>query len=124
MYAPTTEPAVAEAAYSYQSGRWLAARIAVRMSGPANVGTGELSRIARENRPAAPRCRNVVRSVGCARRVCLCRRKLNTLAIYQAGAARTQPAFFTRVVSNSRPSGLLTNIFSPSNRTGTVSPAP
>src|SRR5271169_136864 len=54
-YAPMTEPAVATNAYSYQGSRWLAERIAVRMSGPANVGSGELSRMAREKRPRAPR---------------------------------------------------------------------
>src|SRR5215472_19292071 len=42
-----TDPAVADAAYSYQRGLWLAARIAVRMSGPAKVGMGELSITAR-----------------------------------------------------------------------------
>src|SRR5579863_8498686 len=58
-YAPTTDPAVAIAAYSYQGLRWLAERTAVRMSGPAKVGMGELSRIARKKRPNAPRCRIV-----------------------------------------------------------------
>jgi hypothetical protein len=33
-YAPITDPAVATAAYSYHGLRWLAARIAVKMSGP------------------------------------------------------------------------------------------
>jgi hypothetical protein len=55
-----TDPAVAVRAYSNHGPRWLAARIAVRMSGPAKVGSGELSRIARKNRPSAPRCRNLV----------------------------------------------------------------
>src|SRR5579862_66730 len=67
--APRTDPAVADAAYSYQRGRWLAARTAVRMSGPAKLGIGELSRMANPNSPAAPRCRRVVISVGCPRRV-------------------------------------------------------
>src|SRR5580693_9112025 len=55
IYAPITDPAVATAAYSYQGFRWLAARIAIRMSGPPNVGSGELSRIARKKSPSAPR---------------------------------------------------------------------
>ena len=63
MYAPRTDPAVADAAYSYQRGLWLAARIAVRMSGPAKVGMGELSIIARAKSPAAPRWRSVDRRV-------------------------------------------------------------
>src|SRR5271163_4834028 len=58
-YAPTTDPAVATAAYSHQGLRWLPARIASRMSSPPKVGRGELSRIARKNRPNAPRCRKM-----------------------------------------------------------------
>jgi len=58
-YAPITDPAVATAAYSYQGLRWVAARIAVKMSGPPNVGRGELSSIARKKSPSAPRWRNI-----------------------------------------------------------------
>ncbi len=54
-----TEPAVATAAYSYQGLRWLAARIAVRISGPPNVGSGELSKMARKKSPNAPKWRNI-----------------------------------------------------------------
>jgi hypothetical protein len=43
-YAPITDPAVATAAYSYHGSRWVAARIAVKMSGAPKVGRGELSR--------------------------------------------------------------------------------
>jgi len=45
------DPAVATAAYSYHGLRWAAARMAVRISGPPNVGKGELSRMARKNSP-------------------------------------------------------------------------
>src|ERR1039458_2648631 len=58
-YAPVTDPAVATAAYSYPGSRWRAARIAVKMSGPPNVGRGELSRIARKRSPSAPKWRNI-----------------------------------------------------------------
>jgi hypothetical protein len=54
-----TDPAVATAAYSYHGLRWVAARIAVKMSGPPNVGRGELSRIARKKSPSAPKWRNI-----------------------------------------------------------------
>jgi hypothetical protein len=37
----------------------VAARIAIRMSGPAKVGRGELSRIARKKSPNAPKWRKV-----------------------------------------------------------------
>src|ERR1700681_2871535 len=53
------DPAVATAAYSYHGLRWAAARMAVRISGPPNVGKGELSRIARKNSPSAPKWRNI-----------------------------------------------------------------
>ena len=53
--APITDPAVATTAYSYHGLRWVAARMAVKMSGPPNVGKGELSRIARKKSPSAPK---------------------------------------------------------------------
>jgi len=56
---PQPDPAFATAAYSYYGLRWLAARIAVRMSGPPNVGRGELSTIARKKSPSAPKRRNI-----------------------------------------------------------------
>src|ERR1700744_6492352 len=55
MYAPRIEPAVAAVTYSYQGFRRLATSSTRRMSGPPNVGTGELSRTASENSPNAPR---------------------------------------------------------------------
>src|SRR5580658_228581 len=57
--APMTDPAVAMAAYSYQGSRCVADKTAVRMSGPLNVGMGELSRMAMKKRPSAPRWRRV-----------------------------------------------------------------
>src|SRR5579862_382622 len=136
-YAPKTDPPVAVAANSYHSGRWLAARMAVRISGPANVGIGELSRMARKKSPAAPRCRSVDRNVGLARRREVCAIRLSILAIYQARAklpapspssrlkSRTlHPIFFTMVVSNSFPLGRFTNILFPAKRTGTTLPFP
>ena len=58
-----TDPTVAVAAYSYQGLRWLADRMAVRMSGPPKVGMGELSRMARKKSPRAPRWRRVAAKV-------------------------------------------------------------
>jgi hypothetical protein len=37
----------------------------LRMSGPPKVGNGELSRMASENNPSAPRCRNTAKIVRC-----------------------------------------------------------
>ena len=41
--------------------------MAVRMSGPASVGIGELSAIARRSSPNAPKCRKNAASPGCCR---------------------------------------------------------
>src|SRR5579871_556904 len=66
--------------------------MAVRMSGPAKVGIGELSRIARKKSPAAPRCRSVDNSVGLRLLLWACKSRLSTLAIYQARATVRVPA--------------------------------
>jgi hypothetical protein len=79
-YAPITDPAVATAAYSYDGLRWLAARIAVKMSGPPNVGSGELSRMARKKSPNAPKWRNI-EVTPCA--VAFGMKMFNMSAIYQ-----------------------------------------
>ena len=81
--APITDPTVATAAYSYHGLRWLAARIAVRMSGPPNVGRGELSRIARKKSPSAPKWRNI-EVTPCPRfRLAFWMKAFNMGAIYQ-----------------------------------------
>src|SRR5580693_1978584 len=54
IYAPITDPAVATAAYSYQGFRWLAARIAIRMSGPPNVAAGSYPGSRERRAPALP----------------------------------------------------------------------
>src|SRR5438445_4582769 len=81
--APNTDPTVATAAYSYHGLRWLAARIAVRMSGPPNVGSEELSRIARKKSPSAPKWRNI-EVTPCPRfRLAFWMKTFNMGAIYQ-----------------------------------------
>src|ERR1017187_3288121 len=82
-YAPITDPAVATAAYSYHGLRWLAARIAVKMSGPPNVGSGELSTMARENSPNAPKWRNIEVTPWPQRGVASWRKMFNTNSLYQ-----------------------------------------
>src|SRR5438552_18426303 len=92
--APTTDPAVATAAYSYHGLRWLAARIAVRMSGPPNVGRGELSRIARKKSPSAPKWRNI-EVTPCPRfRLAFWMKAFNMGAIYQLCWTILRTAFF------------------------------
>src|SRR5579864_3176403 len=83
-----TDPAVAEAAYSHHNGRWLAARMAVTMSGPPNVGKGVLSRIARKNNPAAPRCRRAAVNVRAGRLRWLGTIRCSIFAIYQVRPRR------------------------------------
>jgi hypothetical protein len=82
-YAPITDPAVATAAYSYHGLRWLAARIAVKMSGPPNVGSGELSTMAREKSPNAPKWRNIEVKPWPQRGVACWRKMFNTNPLYQ-----------------------------------------
>src|ERR1017187_9016563 len=82
-YAPITDPAVATAAYSYQGLRWLAARIAVKMSGPPNVGSGELSTMAREKSPNAPKWRNIEVKPWPRRGVACWRKMFNTNPLFQ-----------------------------------------
>src|ERR1700679_1414177 len=82
-YAPITDPAVATAAYSYHGLRWLAARIAVKMSGPPNVGSGELSRMARKKRPNAPKWRNIEVTPWPRRGVAPWKKMFNTNPLYQ-----------------------------------------
>ena len=82
-YAPITDPAVATAAYSYQGLRWLAARIAVKMSGPPNVGSGELSTMAREKSPNAPKWRNIEVKPSPRPGVAPWRKMFNTNPLYQ-----------------------------------------
>jgi len=82
-YAPITDPAVATAAYSYHGLRWLAARIAVKMSGPPNVGSGELSTMAREKSPNAPKWWNIEVKPWPRRGVACWRKMFNTNPLYQ-----------------------------------------
>jgi len=82
-YAPITDPAVATAAYSYHGLRWLAARIAVKMSGPPNVGSGELSTMAREKSPNAPKWWNIEVTPWPRRGVASWRKMFNTNSLYQ-----------------------------------------
>ena len=82
-YAPITDPAVATAAYSYHGLRWLAARIAVKMSGPPNVGSGELSTMAREKSPNAPKWWNIEVTPWPQRGVASWRKMFNTNSLYQ-----------------------------------------
>src|ERR1035437_6809280 len=78
-----TDPAVATAAYSYHGLRWLAARIAVKMSGPPNVGSGELATMAREKSPNAPKWRNIEVKPWPRRGVASWRKMFNTNSLYQ-----------------------------------------
>src|SRR5580692_8444990 len=81
--APATDPGVAQAAYSSQRSWRAADRTAVRMSGPPKVGMGELSRMARKKRPAAPRWRRVDVKLRVGRRREACANRSSMLGLYQ-----------------------------------------